>query len=179
MSWEWKQSVIANAGRQTVWEFISKIDNLARVEGDAVESMTLDGPFQAGARGTTKMRGQEPTHWRLAEVEPPERAVYEMELPGAVLRFHWTYEELTDGRTRLSQHIVLDGPVPRRISRPWNSLLPRTSVRAWSGSPKRSRDTTLVSNLGSGQAAQPAPLCSERCEENRWPGGLLGSSRTG
>jgi uncharacterized protein YndB with AHSA1/START domain len=110
MFWELKQTVIANASRQTVWKFVSNIDNLARVEGDAVESMTLDGPFQAGARGTTKMRGQEPTHWRLAEVEPPERAVYEMELPGAVVRFNWTYEELTEGRTRLSQHIVLDGP---------------------------------------------------------------------
>ncbi len=63
MSWELKHSVIANANRQTVWEFVSNIDNLARVEGDAVESMTLDGPFQAGTRGTTKMRGQEPTHW--------------------------------------------------------------------------------------------------------------------
>ena len=110
MPWELKHSVIANATRQTVWEFVSNIDNLARVEGDAVESMTLDGPFQAGTRGTTKMRGQEPTHWRLAEVEPPERATYEMELPGAVVRFAWTYEELTDGRTRLSQHIVLEGP---------------------------------------------------------------------
>ena len=110
MSWELKHSVIANANRQTVWEFVSNIDNLALVEGDAVESMTLDGPFQAGARGMTKMRGQEPTHWRLAEVEPPERAVYEMELPGAVVHFTWTYEELTDDRTRLSQHIVLEGP---------------------------------------------------------------------
>jgi uncharacterized protein YndB with AHSA1/START domain len=87
MVWELKQSVIADASRQTVWEFISNIDNLARVEGDAVESMTLDGPFQTGARGTTKPRGQEPMHWRLAEVEPPERAVYEMELPGAMVHF--------------------------------------------------------------------------------------------
>jgi uncharacterized protein YndB with AHSA1/START domain len=110
MSWELKHSVIANAYRQTVWEFVSNIDNLALVEGDAVESMTLDGPFKAGARGMTKMRGQEPTHWRLTEVEPPERAVYEMELPGAVVHFTWTYEELTDDRTRLSQHIVLGGP---------------------------------------------------------------------
>jgi hypothetical protein len=46
----------------------------------------------------------------LAEVEPPERATYEMELSGAVVRFAWTYEELTDGRTRMSQHIVLEGP---------------------------------------------------------------------
>src|SRR5262249_40356162 len=77
------------------------------VEGDAVESMTLDGPFQAGTRGTTKMRGQEPTHWRLVEVQPPERAVSEVELVEAVVRFTWTYEELRDGRWRLGQHIVL------------------------------------------------------------------------
>jgi uncharacterized protein YndB with AHSA1/START domain len=110
MPWELKHSVIANAPRQTVWEFVSDIDNLARVEGDAVESMTLDGPFQTGTRGTTKMRGQEPTHWRLVEVEPPERATYEMELPDAVVRFAWTYEGLTDGRTRMNQLLVLEGP---------------------------------------------------------------------
>ena len=110
MLWEFRHSVVANANRQTVWEFVSDIDNLARIEGDAVESMTLDGPFQTGTRGATKMRGQEPTHWRLAEVEPPERATYEMELSGAVVRFAWTYEELSDGRTRLTQHIVLEGP---------------------------------------------------------------------
>ena len=110
MFWELRHSVIANANRQTVWEFVSNIDNLARIEGDAVESMTLDGPFQTGTRGATKMRGQEPTHWRLAEVEPPERATMEMELPGAVVRFAWAYEELSDGRTRLTQHLVLEGP---------------------------------------------------------------------
>ena len=110
MPWELKHAVIADAPRHTVWEFVSNIDNLARVEGDAVESMTLDGPFQAGTKGTTKMRGQEPTHWRLAEVKPPERAIYEMELTEAVVHFTWTYEELADGRTRLSQHITLEGP---------------------------------------------------------------------
>ena len=56
------------------------------------------------------MRGQEPTHWRLAEVKPPERAIYEMELTEAVVHFTWKYEELADGRTRLSQHITLEGP---------------------------------------------------------------------
>jgi hypothetical protein len=110
MSWELKHSVIANSDRQTVWEFVSNIDNLARVEGDAVESMTLDGPFQAGTKGTTKMRGQEPTHWQLVEVKPPERTMTEIELTEAVVRFTWTYEELPDNRTRLSQHIVLEGP---------------------------------------------------------------------
>jgi hypothetical protein len=110
MPWEFRHSVIGNANRQTVWEFVSDIDNVARAEGDAVESMTLDGPFQTGTRGATKMQGQSPTHWRLAEVEPPERATYEMELSGAVVRFAWTYEGLSDDRTRLTQHIVLEGP---------------------------------------------------------------------
>jgi hypothetical protein len=110
MFWEFRYSVSANADRRTVWEFVSNIDNIARIEGDAVESMTLDGPFQTGTRGATKMRGQELTHWRLAEVEPPERATYEMELSGAVVRFAWTYEELSGGQTRLTQHIVLEGP---------------------------------------------------------------------
>jgi hypothetical protein len=110
MSWELKHSVIANANRETVWEFISHIENGARIEGDAVESMTLDGPFQAGTKGTTKMPGQEPTHWRLVEVEPPERTVTEIELNDAVVRITWTYEEMPDGRTRLSQHMALEGP---------------------------------------------------------------------
>jgi hypothetical protein len=110
MFWDFRHSVIANANRQTVWGFISNIDNMARIEGDAVESMTLDGPFQTGTRGTTKMRGQAATHWRLEGVEPPERATYEMELSGAVLRFAWSYDELDDGRTRLTQHVSLEGP---------------------------------------------------------------------
>jgi hypothetical protein len=110
MPWELKHSVISNADRQAVWDFVSNIDKLARFEGDAVESMTLDGPFQAGSKGSTKMRGQEPTYWRLVEVEPPGRSVSEVELNGAVVRFTWTYEELPDGRTRMSQHMVLEGP---------------------------------------------------------------------
>jgi hypothetical protein len=110
MPWELRHSVIADADRQTAWALVSDIDNLAHVEGDAVASMTLDGPFQTGTRGTTKVRGQEPTHRRLSDVLPPQRATYEMELSGAVIRFAWTYEELDDGRTRLSRHIVPDGP---------------------------------------------------------------------
>ena len=144
MFWEFRHSVIANANRQTVWEFVSNIDNLARIEGDAVESMTLDGPFQTGTRGATKMPGQEPMHWRLAEVEPPERATYEMELSGAVVRFVWTYEELSDGRTRLTQQIVLEGPVPRPMPHSWRGILPEIFPRAWRSSPRRSRDMLPV-----------------------------------
>jgi hypothetical protein len=110
MSWDLKHSVIAHADRRAVWEFVTDVDNLARVEGDALESITIDGPYQSGTRGTTKMRGQEPTHWRLVDVIPPERATTEVELNEATVRFMWLYEELPDRRTRMTQHIELSGP---------------------------------------------------------------------
>ena len=110
MTWELKQSVIANANRQSVWAWHSNVDNWVRFEGDAVESITLDGPFQAGTRITTKMPGQEPRFSTLTEVEPPGHSVIQMELPDAVLRFAWTFEELSDSQTRLTQHITLEGP---------------------------------------------------------------------
>ncbi|HKA21591.1 MAG TPA: SRPBCC family protein [Blastocatellia bacterium] len=110
MTWELKHSVIANASLQMVWAWHSNVDNWARFEGDAVESITLDGPFQAGTRITTKMPGQEPRISTLTEVEPPGRSVIQMELPEAVLRFAWTFEELSDSQTRMTQHITLEGP---------------------------------------------------------------------
>src|SRR5215475_5870091 len=110
MIWETKHSVIADVDRSSAWAWHSNVDNWVRFEGDAVESITLDGPFQAGARITTKMPGQEPRHSTLTVVEPPARSVIQMELPDAVLRFEWTFEELSGRRTRLTQHISLEGP---------------------------------------------------------------------
>lgn len=110
MTWELKHSVIAYASLESVWAWHSDVDNWARFEGDAVESITIDGPFLAGARITTKMPGQEPRYSTLREVEPPIRSVIQMELPDAVLRFAWTFEELSDSQTRLTQHIILEGP---------------------------------------------------------------------
>jgi hypothetical protein len=107
--WELKHSVIANASRRRAWAWHANVDNWARLEGGAVESITLDGPFQAGTCITTKMPGQDSRHSTLLEVEPPERTVIEMKLNDAVLRFVCTFEELSGNRTRLSQHITLAG----------------------------------------------------------------------
>jgi uncharacterized protein YndB with AHSA1/START domain len=109
MAWELKHSVITAADRQTVWAFYSNVNNWRRIEGDSTE-FELDGPFQTGTRVTSRMRGQEPRHSTLVDVEPPARVVIQMDLNDAVLRFTWTFEGLPDRRTRLTQHIVLDGP---------------------------------------------------------------------
>jgi len=38
----------------------------------------LDGTFAAGSRGTTRLPGQEPLRWLIAEVTPPSAAMIEM-----------------------------------------------------------------------------------------------------
>ena len=110
MIWEAKHSVIADVDRTTVWAWHSNVDNWVRLEGNAVESITVDGPFQAGTHITTKMPGREPYSSTLIVVEPPRHTVIEMKLSEAVLRFEWTFEELAEKQTRLTQHVMLEGP---------------------------------------------------------------------
>jgi len=110
MIWETKHSVIADVDRSTAWAWHSNVDNWVRFEGNAVESITLDGPFEAGTHITTKMPGQEPHSATLIVVEPPFHTLIEMQLVDALLHFDWTFEELADNRTGLTQHVVLDGP---------------------------------------------------------------------
>ena len=110
MIWELKHSVIANADQASVWSWHSNVENWVRFEGNAIESITLDGPFQAGTHMTTKMPGQDPRYSTLIKVEPPTHTVIEMQLSDAVLRFDWTFEALSDHQTRLTQRVILDGP---------------------------------------------------------------------
>ncbi len=108
--WELSHSVVADVVQDVAWAWWTTVDNWRRHEGDAVESITLDGPFEAGTRGETRMPGQPPRSWLLAEVEAPSRAVIETALGDATLRFVWSFDDLGDGRTRLTQRMTLDGP---------------------------------------------------------------------
>jgi hypothetical protein len=76
---------------------------------DPPAKFELDGPFTVGSRGTTRMPGQEPLHWRLREVNPIKSYTTEMALDGATISFKWRFDALSDGRTRLTQHIALKG----------------------------------------------------------------------
>ncbi len=67
------------------------------------------GPFATGSRGATRLPGQEPLHWFLREVTPPNAATIEMSLDRAALSFEWRFIGLPDGRTRLTQRIILQG----------------------------------------------------------------------
>ena len=107
MSWQFQYAVDCPVGRAFAWQFWSNVENW--LFDTSLESIALDGPFAAGTSGTSKPRGGDPLNWQLTEVEDGRRAVIEIDLPGAVARFHWQFEDLPDGGTRITERATLEG----------------------------------------------------------------------
>ena len=76
---------------------------------DPPARFALDGPFEAGSRGTTQLPGQDTLHWRIREVRHGESFVTEMQLDRATLTFEWYFDPVSEDRTKLTQRIVLSG----------------------------------------------------------------------
>ena len=55
------------------------------------------------------MPGQPPQHWLLRNVVLQESYTIEFPLDAATIYFKWSFADLADGRTRLTQHVVLEG----------------------------------------------------------------------
>jgi hypothetical protein len=107
MSWSFKHSAEVKVNREYAWDFWTSVENWTL--DSAVEWVALDGPFQAGVKGTTKTTDSQLVRWEIVSVNPGERAVIEIPVPGAVARFTWWFEELAKDRTRLTQEITLSG----------------------------------------------------------------------
>ncbi|MGH9834184.1 MAG: hypothetical protein ACREBD_29945 [Blastocatellia bacterium] len=104
---EFEHSVECQVSRDFAWRFWTNVANWTF--DTSVESVTLDGPFAAGAKGVTKPRGQEPVEWRLTEVQDRSGAVIEVALPGVTVRFRWRFEDAADGGVRMTQRATLEG----------------------------------------------------------------------
>lgn len=98
-------SVEADVSPAFAWQFRTNVSNW----DDPPAQFSLDGPFEAGARGTTQLPGQEPLHWTIREVRPGESFVTEMQLDRATLTFEWRFERVSEHRTKLTQRIALSG----------------------------------------------------------------------
>jgi Polyketide cyclase / dehydrase and lipid transport len=105
VSWEITNSVETNASPAFAWHYWTNIANW----DDPPAEFELEGPFATGSRGITRLPEQEPLHWIIREVTPPNAATIEVSLDGAALSFEWRFAGLADGRTRLTQRIVLKG----------------------------------------------------------------------
>jgi len=104
-SWEITHSIEANVSPAFAWQYWTDVANW----DDPPAEFELNEPFSTGSRGLTRLPGQEPLRWLVREVSPPTAATIEVSLDGAILSFAWRFAGLTDGRTRVTQRIVLEG----------------------------------------------------------------------
>jgi hypothetical protein len=105
LAWQTEYSVETIARADFTWAYMTDVAHWE----DPPATFELDGPFTAGSQGTTRMSGQEPRHWRIREVHALQSYVLETELDQAIMSFEWRFEQLADGGTKLTQHIVLQG----------------------------------------------------------------------
>jgi hypothetical protein len=98
-------SVEVDVSPAFAWKFRTDVSNW----DDPPAHFTLDGPFEAGSRGTTQLPGHETLHWLIREIQLGESFVTEMQLDRATLTFEWYFEGVSEDRTKLTQRIVLSG----------------------------------------------------------------------
>ena len=107
VAWECQRAVDAEVPVSFAWQFMTNVDNWS----DPPAEFTLDGPFVAGARGTTSLPGQPAISWIISHVDVGRGYTIEgSELfERACLRIHWRFEAVTELGTRLTQHLELVG----------------------------------------------------------------------
>jgi hypothetical protein len=104
-AWEITHSVETSASPAFAWKYWTTASNWA----DPPAEFELQGPCETGSRGVTRFSDQPPIEWLLQKVCPPSAATIAMPLAQAVLYFEWQFDDLRDGRTRISQRITLEG----------------------------------------------------------------------
>lgn len=87
------------------WSYMTDVRNW----DDPPARFELDGPFEAGSCGRTLLPDREAVEWRIRQVQPGSSYLVESDLGGALLLCEWTFVELSEGATRLSQRVGLLG----------------------------------------------------------------------
>ena len=105
--WSFEHTVECDVSREFAWRFWTNVDNW-KLDSDVV-SVELDGPFAVGAKGATQTKSSGRLEWRIAQLEPGRRAVLEFPAPGAVARFAYTFADVKERRTRMTQRVSLSG----------------------------------------------------------------------
>ncbi len=106
--WTFEHSVECKVDRNFAWQFWTNVSNWAEVDS-SLESATLEGRFQSGAKITTKPQGGQTIYGQLQDVQDGHSAVLMIQLPGAALRSVWRFEDSGTGKTRITQQARIEG----------------------------------------------------------------------
>jgi polyketide cyclase/dehydrase/lipid transport protein len=105
IAYQLQHSVEVEASLDFVWGWQTDVRNW----DDPPAQFQLDGPFAAGASGSTMFPGQPSLRWRIREARPLRAYIIDMPLDQATCSFEWEFDPLSERRTKLTQRIVLCG----------------------------------------------------------------------
>ncbi len=108
--WQFEHAVECSASRSVAWSFWTDVANWERLEGEAVEWIRIEGPFEEGTHGATKSPGQDPYKWVIVELRHDEFAKIDLPLDGATFHNEMVMELLEADRTKITQRLSLSGP---------------------------------------------------------------------
>jgi uncharacterized protein YndB with AHSA1/START domain len=130
LAFTFQHAVDTPASPEAVWRLYSDVATWPSWD-DAVQRVTLDGPFEPGAVGTFKLHGQDPLEFRLLEVQPQRGFMDETSIPGGVVRFRHRIEPLDDGQVRLTHAVEIEAPAPvaEQIGTLITDGVPETMIR--------------------------------------------------
>lgn len=104
------QTAEIEANVEGVWAAWSNV--AAFPEWDPREIATsIDGPFQVGATGWSKQRGNPRAPFRITAVAAPHAWSSECPLPGGRLEISHLVEEIGGGRVRVTKTYTAHGPM--------------------------------------------------------------------
>ena len=106
--WEYEYSVETTAAPEALWRHWSDMAAWPQWN-DGIETIEVEGPFEAGTAFTMTPPGDEPIRMRLVEIKPGESFADEMDAGDFVVRTEHRLEPVAAGLTRIIYRTEITG----------------------------------------------------------------------
>jgi ligand-binding SRPBCC domain-containing protein len=110
----WSHSVTTSATPEQVWPLYADVRRWLEWDSGLV-SVTLDGDFVVGSRGTLGVEGQPPLEWELTEVQAHALFTDVTEIPGVATLTFVHRIEAADGGSVITHEVRIDGPAAEQL----------------------------------------------------------------
>jgi hypothetical protein len=106
--WSFEFGQPTSAEPEAVWRLWSDVSAWPQWDVD-LDTVTLDGDFVTGARGSLQPKGMDPFPFTITRAEPGRGYTDQTPLPGAVLRFEHDLLDAEEGLV-IRQRVTMEGP---------------------------------------------------------------------
>jgi hypothetical protein len=108
--WDKRESATTTASPEAVWDTWADVEHWS-AWNKGVKWSRRDGPFALGTKGKLKPKLGPPSRFEITAYEPGERWVITTFLPGAQLHIEHLVARDAQGRTAVTYHGHLSGPL--------------------------------------------------------------------